>query len=90
MKDNKPQGGPGTPENDRLEALLKMTAQRMGSTPQALKEAAQSGDLEKLLGNVSASDSAAMQKVLSDPQAAKKLLSSPQAQALLKLIGGGN
>ena len=41
MKDNKPQGGPGTPENDRLEALLKMTAQRMGSTPEALKEAGQ-------------------------------------------------
>ncbi len=75
--------------NNRLEALLKITAQRMGSTPDALKEAAQNGQLAKLLGNVSAPESEAMQKVLSDPQAAQKLLSSPQAQKLLQMLQGG-
>jgi len=88
MKDNKPQGGPGTPENDRLEALLKMTAQRMGSTPEALKQAAQNGNLNQVMGNMTGEQSQAMQKVLSDPEAAKKLLSTPQAQALLKLLQG--
>lgn len=74
-------------DNDKLEALLKLTAQRLGSTPEALKAAAQSGDMGKMLGNIGGSESAAMQKVLSDPDAAKKLLSSPQAQALLKMLG---
>lgn len=75
-------------DNNRLEALLKLTAQRMGSTPEALKEAAQNGDLNQVLGNIGQAEGEAVQKVLSDPDAAKKLLSSPQAQALLKLLQG--
>lgn len=74
--------------NGQLEALLKMTAQRMGTTPEALKSAAQSGDLSQMIGGMGAGESAAMQKVLSDPEAAKKLLSTPQAQKLLNLLGG--
>lgn len=75
--------------NNKLEALLKITAQRLGSTPEALKQAAQNGDLSKMLGNAGQAESAAMQKILSDPEAAKKLLSSPQAQALLKMFQSG-
>ncbi|RKJ38414.1 hypothetical protein D7X94_16510 [Acutalibacter sp. 1XD8-33] len=76
-------------DNSRLEALLKITAQRMGSTPEALKKAAQNGNLAQVLNGVNQSEGEAMQKVLSDPEAAKKLLSSPQAQALLKMLQGG-
>lgn len=76
-------------DKNQLEALLKLTAQRMGSTPEALKQAAQNGDLSQVLGNVTGEESQAMQKVLSDPDAAKKMLSTPQAQALLKLLQGG-
>lgn len=75
--------------NNKLEALLKITAQRLGSTPEALKQAAQNGDLSQMLGKAGQAESAAMQKVLSDPEAAKKLLSSPQAQALLKMFQNG-
>lgn len=39
-------------DNGRLESLLKITAQRLGSTPEELKRAAQNGTLSKLLGNV--------------------------------------
>ena len=76
-------------DNSKLEALLKITAQRLGSTPEALKAAAQNGSLSQMLGGAGQEESAAMQKVLSDPEAAKKLLASPQAQALLKMIQGG-
>lgn len=72
--------------NNQLEALLKVTAQRMGTTPEALKAAAQNGDLSQMMGNINQNESAAMKKVLSDPEAAKKLLSTPQAQKLLKLF----
>lgn len=75
-------------DNTKLEALLKLTAQRMGSTPEALKQAAQNGNLNQVMGNMAGEQSQAMQKVLSDPEAAKKLLSTPQAQALLKLLQG--
>lgn len=76
-------------DNSRLESLLKITADRLGSTPEALKKAAQNGTLSDMLGNMSGSESAAMQKVLSDPDAAKKLLATPQAQKLLQMLQGG-
>lgn len=76
--------------NNQLEALLKLTAQRMGTTPEALKQAAENGDLSRMMGNMDQNQSAAMQKVLTDPDAAKKLLSTPQAQKLLQMFQGGN
>ena len=69
---------------NQLEALLKMTAGRLGTTPEALKNAAQNGDLSKVLGQNESN--ATLQKVLSDPEAAKKMLSTPQAQKLLKML----
>lgn len=75
------------PKENQLEALLKLTAQRMGTTPQALKDAAQRGDFSHILGNASGQDNAALKKVLSDPEAAKKLLSTPQAQKLFQMLG---
>ena len=76
-----------TPNENQLEALLKLAAQRMGTTPQALKDAAQRGDLSSLAAGSSGQDAAALQKVLSDPEAAKKLLSTPQAQKLFQMFG---
>ncbi len=73
----------------QLEALLKLTSQRLGTTPEALKQAAQNGDLSKMLDGAGKNESAAMQKVLSDPEAAKKLLSTPQAQKLIQLFQKG-
>lgn len=68
----------------QLEAMLKLTAGRLGTTPQALKEAAENGNLSQMLGQNETS--AALQRVLSDPGAAKKLLSTPQAQKLLQML----
>ena len=72
--------------NNQMENLLGIMAARLGTTPQALKSAAQSGELDKILGQntVEASE---LQRVLSDPEAAKKLLSTPQAQKLLEIFG---
>lgn len=76
-------------DSNRLESLLKITADRLGSTPEALKKAAKDGSLADMLGNVQGSEGAAIQKVLSDPDAAKKLLATPQAQKLLQMLQGG-
>ena len=79
----------GKPPN-QLEALLKLAAQRMGTTPQALAQAAQKGDLSHIVGRAKTAEASALQKVLSDPEAAKKLLSTPQAQDLLRRLGKSN
>lgn len=75
--------------NEQLEAMLKATARRMGTTPEALKQAAQKGEVSPMLGQLDQGQAAALEKVLNDPEAAKKLLSTPQAQALLRLFGQG-
>lgn len=77
------------PNNDELEALLKIAAQRLGTNPDTLKSEAQSGELSKLLGNMSSNDAAKLQQVLSDKDAANRLLSTPQAQMLLQKLMGG-
>lgn len=76
--------------DNQLERLLQVTAGRLGTTPEALKQAAQNGDLSRMMNGMNQNESAAMQKVLSDPEAAKKLLSSPQAQKLLQMFQKGS
>lgn len=72
-------------ENKQLENLLRIAASRLGTSPEALKQAAEKGEMEKLVG--SAKEGEMISKVLNDPEAAKKLLSTPQAQAMLKMLG---
>lgn len=67
-----------------LQNLLNTAAQRLGTSPQALQQGAQNGDLSKLLGNLNANDAKKFQQVLNDPKAAEKLLNTPQAQELMK------
>lgn len=76
--------------DNQLERLLQVTAGRLGTTPEAMKQAAQNGDLSRMMSGMNQNESAAMQKVLSDPEAAKKLLSSPQAQKLLQMFQKGS
>ncbi len=72
-------------DNNQLESLLKLAATRLGTTPEHLKQAAESGEMSKIIGN--GKESEMISKVLSDPNAANKLLSSPQAMQLLKMLG---
>lgn len=74
----------GEQNQAQLQALLRLAAGRLGTTPQALQQAAQNGTLSALLGKNETSTQ--LQKVLSDPQAAQKLLSTPQAQQLLQQL----
>lgn len=71
-------------DNNALNNLLKIASQRLGTTPEELKKAAENGTMGNIVGNNHESEM--ISKVLSDPEAAKKLLSSPQAQKLLKML----
>ena len=55
-------------------------------TPDELKKAAQNGNVQNLLSNMSPMQAQQIQKILSDENAAKKLLSTPQAQELLRRL----
>ena len=72
------------PNNEELQKLLNVAAQRLGTQPEQLKQQAENGTLQKMLNNLNAN----LQQVLSDKEAANKLLNSPQAQVLLKKFLG--
>ena len=72
------------PNNEELQKLLNVAAQRLGTQPEQLKQQAENGTLN----NLNANDAAKLQQVLSDKEAANKLLNSPQAQVLLKKFLG--
>ena len=76
------------PNNEELQKLLNVAAQRLGTQPEQLKQQAENGTQQKMLNNLNANDAAKLQQVLSDKEAANKLLNSPQAQVLLKKFLG--
>lgn len=71
----------------QLQALLKIAADRLNTTPEALRAAAEKGDLSGMTGRSNTQQAEQLKKVLSDPNAAKKLLSSPAAKKLLDSLG---
>lgn len=72
--------------DDRLENLVNTTSKHLNTSPEELKNAAQSGNMQKLFSQMSPTQAQQLQKILSDEDAAKKLLSTPQAQALLRRL----
>ncbi len=76
------------PNNEELQKLLNTAAQRLGTQPEQLKQQAENGTLQKMLGRLNANDAAKLQQVLNDKEAANKLLSTPQAQMLMKKLMG--
>lgn len=76
------------PNNDELQNLLKIAAERLGTQPDKLKQQAENGNLQNMINNLNANDAAKLQQVLSDKDAANRLLSTPQAQILLKKFLG--
>ena len=74
--------------NEKAENLLNKVSQYLGKNSSELKNAAQNGDMSKVLNNLNAEDSQKIQKVLTDKNLATKLLSTPQAQKLIKDLLG--
>ena len=71
-----------------MQALLKLAAQRLNTTPEALRSAAEKRDLQNITGNANSPQAEQLRRVLRDPEAAKKLLSTPAAQKLFEALGG--
>ena len=71
-------------DNEKLKAMLKTAAEKLGTNPENLKAAAQNGEISKLL---SSEQNKALKEFLSDPEKARKLLLSKQAKDLMKNMG---
>ena len=74
---------------DKEQELLNTASQRLGQSPDRLKQALQNGEVKSMLKNMSPQQAQKVECILNDPAAAQKLLSTPQAQMLLKRFMGG-
>lgn len=73
---------------NQMQALLKMAADRLHTTPEQLRAAAEKGDLSSVTGQTNNTQAEQLRRVLNDPEATKKLLSTPAAKKLLEALGG--
>lgn len=73
---------------DRMQALLKLAASRLHTTPEQLRSAAENGDLSGITGQTENYQAEQLKKLLSDPEATKKLLSTPAAKKLFDTLNG--
>lgn len=72
---------------NQLQSLLKLAAQRLNTTPEALRSAAENGNLQNITQNADSAQAEQLRRVLNDPEAAKKLLSTPAAKKLFDAFG---
>lgn len=77
-----------TDKDSNIENLISSASKKIGKNSQDLKNAAQTGNLENLLGCLNPNDAQKIQKILSDKNATNKILSTPQAQSLIKKLLG--
>ena len=73
-------------EQNELEKLLKIASERLGTSPEQLKQGAQRGELSQLISNLDPVDAQSLQRVLNDRDAAQKLLDSPEAKELMRRL----
>lgn len=76
-------------DND-INNLLNSVSQKLGSSNEEVKKAAQNKDFSNLFNKMDPKDAQKIQSVLADKAATEKILASPKAQALIKKLLGDN
>ena len=74
-------------DNEKLKAMLKAAAEKLGTTPENLKNAAENGDLSKILA---ASKNEGLKNLLSDPEKARAIINSEKAKKLREMLSSGS
>lgn len=74
--------------NSEINNLLNGLSQRLNTSPDALKENLEKGNINSVLSKMNSSQAKKIQKILDDPKQSEKILNSPQAQAIIKKLMG--
>lgn len=68
------------------ENIMNNAAKQLGTTPEELQKAINSSGFKNTLNNLTPSQTAQINKALSDEEYMKKILSSPQAQTIINKL----
>ncbi len=77
-----------TEKEKQMQDILNSLSQRLGESPEKLKQNMQNGDMSKVLNNMNPKQANKINEILNDKEKTEKLLKTPQAQALLKKLMG--
>ena len=77
-----------TMDPQRMDSWMNGAAQQLGVSPDALRNAMQSGNTSQLLSKMNPEDARMLQQALSDKNTAARILSSPEAQAIMQKLFG--
>lgn len=72
--------------NDKMSKYMNVASEKLGVSPDKLKNMAQNGNFDDIFKNLKPEDSKKLQQILSNKEATKEILSSPQAQNLFKSL----
>ena len=72
--------------NEKMSKFMDVASQKLGISPDKLKNMAQSGNADEIFKNLKPEDSKKLQQILSNKAATKEIFSSPQAQNILKSL----
>lgn len=72
----------------QMDLLLQMAGQKIGASPDKLREQMQSGQVDSLISALPPDKQAQINSVMQNPGAIEQLMKNPQVQQLLKNLMG--
>ncbi len=75
-------------DNASLNQLLQTVSQKLGTSPDALRQALESGKLDAATKSMRPQDAQKLQSILGNQAQMQKLMQTPQAKALYEKLTG--
>lgn len=72
--------------NPQLQAMLQVVGQKLGMSPEALRQELEAGKFDRAIAGMSQQDAAKFQQVLANPQKLNQMMNSKQAKALYEKL----
>lgn len=69
-----------------FEKLISAASQKLGTSPEKLRQTLESGDVKSLSAGLSKSDKAKLREVLSDKELMKKLKNASDPQDIMRVL----
>lgn len=73
--------------NNQMNGLLNMASDKLGKSPDDIKQAVESGNLDSITANLDPKTAQKINSIIGNPEALEKLMKNEQLQKLLGSLG---
>ncbi len=75
-------------KEQEIQSLLNSLSQKLGKSPETLRQNAQNGNIDSLIDNMDKKQAEKIRSILNDEEKTKQLLNNPEVKALMKKLTG--